>query len=111
MGSLPVGTCRATPGFVGTAFVGTGFVGTGFVDGFLVAGLMATKRKRLGRAGFSSCALCWPEEEPYFFSSRAGEGSAAESVEFLPRDFLFPVVCVHPRICVGPWDGGGAVAE
>lgn len=78
---------------------------------FAGAGLMGTKGERSGRADISGCALCWPEEEPYFFSSRAGEGSVAESVEFLPRDFLLPVVCVHPLICVGPWDGGGAVAE
>lgn len=64
-----------------------------------------------GGAGWFGSALVGPGEEPYFFSSRAGEGSTAESVEFLPRDFLLPVVCVHPRICVGPWDGGGAVAE
>lgn len=75
----------------------------GFVDtDFAGAGAMGMKGERLGRADISGCALCWPEEEPYFFSSRAGEGSTAESVEFLPRDFLLPVVCVQPLICVGP---------
>lgn len=99
-------TFQGTPEFVGTGFVSSGVVGADFGG----AGLIGTKVERLGRADLSGCTLCWPEEEPYFFSSRAGEGSAAESVEFLPRDFLLPVVCVQPRICVGPWDGGGAVA-
>lgn len=62
----------------------------------------ASTRERVWREVVFGRALFWPEEEPYFLSSRAGEGSACESVEFLPRDFLLPVVCVHPRICVGP---------